>query len=144
MNIFVCKDCGHIEFGSTPDKCPVCFAIEKKFEINNNVFIDAERKSKEASINHAPVIKTVEKNRLITNKQYTDVLVRIGERMHPMKKEHYIGFIDCYLDNKYVSRIMLTPFMIPFVVFHLLNKGSKITVVESCNIHGHWMTEAKF
>jgi len=142
MNIYVCKVCGHIEFGNSPNKCPVCFALKKEFENNNNVFIDAEKKSKEGALKHTPFIKMIEKNSMIPNKQYTDILVRIGERLHPMDEKHYIGFIDCYLDDKYVSRIMFTPFMKPSVVFHLKSKGLKVTIVESCNIHGHWMTEA--
>ena len=143
MNIFICKVCGHIEFGNSPDKCPVCFAVKNKFENNNNVFIDVEKKHKETYTKHVPVIKLVEKNSLIPNKKYTAILVRIGEKRHPMKEKHYIEFIDCYLDDKYISRVMLTPFMKSSVIFYLVSKGSKLTIVESCNIHGHWMKKAK-
>jgi desulfoferrodoxin-like iron-binding protein len=143
MNIFVCKVCGHIEFGISPDKCPVCSAVKNKFENNNNVFNDVEKKYKEKFTKHVPIIKLFEKNSLIPDKKYTAILVQIGEKRHPMKENHYIRFIDCYLDDKYISRIMLTPFMKSSVVFYLVSNGSKLTIVESCNIHGHWMKKAK-
>lgn len=143
MNIFVCKVCRHVEFGNSPDKCPVCFAVKKEFENNNNVFIDTEKKYKETYIKHVPVIKLIEKNSLIPKRRYTAICVQIGEKRHPMKEKHYIGFIDCYLDDKYISRIVLTPFMKSSVIFYLESKGSKVTIVDSCNIHGHWMKKAK-
>ena len=142
MNIYVCKVCGHIEFNNSPNRCPICSALKNEFENNNNIFIDSEKRSKESSIKHVPFIKFVEKNGLNQNNKYTNVLVRIGKKLHPMEEKHYIGFIDCYLDDKYISRIMFTPFMKPSGIFHLTRTGSKITIVESCNIHGHWMTEA--
>ena len=58
MNILVCQVCGHIEFEKSPDKCPVCFAVKNKFEINNNVFIDVEKKHKEISEKHVPIIRS--------------------------------------------------------------------------------------
>ncbi len=140
MNIFICKVCGHVEFNSAPEACPVCFA--KTFEQNNNVFIDSEEKSKEGAVKHIPAVQVVKKCGLIPEETCTDILVRIGETLHPMEEKHHIMFIDCYIDDKYSSRILLTPNTWAAVVFHIKTSGSKVTIVERCNLHGFWKAEA--
>jgi superoxide reductase len=95
-------------------------------------------KSKEGAVKHIPKVTINEKCGLIPEESCIDVLVRVGETLHPMLDNHFIQFIDCYVDEKYVSRIFLTPAVNPSVVFHLKSKGSKVTVVENCNIHGYW------
>ncbi|HBD93476.1 MAG: hypothetical protein A2015_09730 [Spirochaetes bacterium GWF1_31_7] len=143
MSIYVCKVCGHIEFEAAPENCPVCFAPKDKFDNNNTVFTDAMEKSKEGAVKHIPVVQVVQECGLVPEKPCTDILVRIGETLHPMEDKHFIQFIDCYVDHKYVSRIMLTPMVNPSVVFHLKETGSKVQIVEMCNLHGHWMKEEK-
>ncbi len=69
--------------------------------------------------------------------------VRIGETLHPMQDSHFIQFIDCYVDETYVGRTQLTPGLFPATCFHLQTKGSKVTIVENCNVHGYWMAEAQ-
>jgi superoxide reductase len=139
MKIFICQVCGHIEFDAAPEKCPVCMA--QKFNQNDSVFEDSMRKSKEGAVKHIPEVGINKECGLIPEAACTDVLVRIGKTLHPMTENHYIQWIDCYLDKKYVSRIMLTPEMNPSVVFHLKPSGSRVIVVENCNIHGFWKTE---
>ena len=140
MKIYICKICGHIEFNSIPETCPVCSA--KNFEQNDNIFTESEEKSKEAAVKHIPNVQVVKKCGLIPEETCTDILVRIGEKLHPMEENHYITFIDCYIDDKYASRIMLTPLTWASVVFHIKTQGSKVTIVECCNIHGYWKSEA--
>jgi len=140
MKIFICKVCGHIAFNSAPEACPVCSA--KTFEQNNNIFIDSAEKSKEAAVKHIPAIQVVKKCGLIPEETCTDILVRIGETLHPMEEKHHIMYIDCYIDAKYASRIMLTPHTWASVVFHIKASGSKVTIVERCNVHGFWKAEA--
>ena len=140
MNIFICKVCGHVEFNSAPEVCPVCSA--KTFEQDNNIFIDSAEKSKEAAVKHIPAIQVVKKCGLIPEETCTDILVRIGETLHPMEEKHHIMYIDCYIDAKYASRIMLTPLTWASVVFHIKASGSKVTIVERCNVHGFWKAEA--
>jgi superoxide reductase len=139
MKIFICQVCGHIEFNSAPENCPVCFA--KKFTQNDSVFEESMEKSSEGAVKHIPDVKINKECGLIPESACTDILVRIGETLHPMMENHFIQWIDCYLDEKYVSRIMLTPDMNPSVVFHLKTEGSKVTIVENCNIHGYWKTD---
>jgi len=139
MKVFICETCGHIEFGEAPEKCPVCYM--KKFTQNDKVFEESMAQSSEAAVKHIPQV-TVEKTcGLVPENDCIDIITRIGETLHPMTEGHFISFIDCYLDLKYVSRIYLTPDMNPAVVFHLASKGKGITIVENCNKHGYWKTE---
>ena len=109
MNIFICEVCGHIAFGSAPDKCPACGAAKEKFTQNDNVFVEAVEKSVEGAVKHIPAIKVNKVCGLIPEQSCVDVIVRIGETLHPMEEKHFIQFIDCYLDNTFVSRVMLSP-----------------------------------
>jgi superoxide reductase len=142
MSIYVCKVCGHIEFNSVSGNCPVCYAPAEKFEQNNNIFVESEEKSKEASPKHIPSINVIKECGLIPEESCTDIVVRIGEKLHPMEEAHFITFIDCYIDDKYVSRVMLTPGVWASAVFHIKTTGSKVTIVERCNVHGWWKSEA--
>ena len=139
MSIYICQKCGHIEFNTEPQNCPVCWSTQ--FSQGDSIFEESMEKSKEGAVKHIPEVKISKECGLIPEESCTDILVRIGKTLHPMLENHFIQFIDCYLDNKYVSRIFLTPDMNPSVVFHLKSKGSKITIVENCNIHGYWKTE---
>jgi len=142
MGIFICEVCGHIEFGSVPDKCPTCGAAKEKFTQNDKVFIEAEEKSKEGAVKHIPSIKVNKSCGLIPEQSCVDVIVRIGETLHPMEEKHFIQFVDCYVDDKFVSRIMLTPGVYAAGCFHVKATGSKVRIVEFCNLHGHWQAEA--
>lgn len=142
MNIFICKICGHVEFGAAPEKCPVCFASKEAFNQNDNIFIESEENAKEAAVKHIPSIKVIKECGLIPEAPCLDVLVRIGETLHPMVEDHFIQFIDCYVDDKYVSRVLLTPGVHASGLFHLKTEGSKVRIVEVCNKHGYWQAEA--
>jgi superoxide reductase len=142
MKIFVCGMCQHIEFNQAPERCPACGAPRSSFKQNDQVFEEAAAKSKEAAVKHIPAVKVNKECGLIPENDCIDLIVRIGETLHPMMKEHYIQFIDCYLDHVYAGRLLLTPAMNPSVIFHLTDKGAKVQIVEFCNLHGHWMSEA--
>ena len=142
MNIFVCGSCGHIEFGSAPENCPVCFAPKDKFKQNDRVFEESAEKSKEAAIKHIPSIKINKECGLIPEQSCIDVIVRIGETLHPMEESHYIRWIDCYVDDRYISRVFLSPGVYAAGCFHLKTTGQKVRIVEMCNLHGHWQAES--
>jgi len=144
MDIYLCTICGHIEFKNSPDTCPVCSGPKDKFEQNNNVFIESAEKSKEAAIKHIPLINVINECGIVKEESCTDVLVRIGEKLHPMEEKHHITFIDCYVDDKYVSRVTLTPNVWASALYHLKQAGKKVTIVENCNIHGYWKQDANF
>jgi desulfoferrodoxin-like iron-binding protein len=141
MALFVCSVCGHVEFGSAPDRCPVCWAPKDKFSQNDRVFIEAEEKSKEASVKHIPAVTVNKVCGLIPEQHCADVIVRIGKTLHPAEPAHFIKWIDCYVDDQFVERAQLTPNVNPAACFHLKKEGSSIRVVEFCNIHGHWQAE---
>lgn len=143
MKVFVCTVCNHIEFGSAPEHCPVCFAPKEKFKQNDNVFREAEEKSKEAAVKHIPSVVVNKACKLIPEESCVDVIVRIGKTLHPMEEKHHIKFIDCYIDDRYVSRVMLSPGVFAAGCFHLKAEGSNVRIVEFCNIHGHWQAVAK-
>ncbi|MBU0580145.1 MAG: hypothetical protein KKA19_03120 [Candidatus Margulisbacteria bacterium] len=142
MKIFICKVCGHIAFNGAPNNCPVCGAPKSSFVQNDNIFKESAEKSKEASVKHIPAITVKKACGLIKEQTCTDVIVRIGATLHPMEEKHFITFLDGYVDYKYVERIHLSPAVQPAGCFHLKATGSKIQIIENCNVHGYWMAEA--
>lgn len=140
MSVFICDGCHHVEFGAAPSECPVC--ATKTFSQNDNVFAESAEKSKEGAVKHIPSIKINKVCGLVPENDCIDVLVRVGETLHPMTDEHYIEFIDAYVDHKFVSRAQLTPAMNPAIIFHLGNTTGKLQIVESCNLHGLWQADA--
>lgn len=142
MSCFICNVCGHVEFSSAPENCPVCFAPQTSFVQNDQVFAESEEKSKEAAVKHIPAITINKECKIIPEEPCVDVIVRIGETLHPMLDEHSIQFIDCYVDDVYVTRVFLSPGVYPSAVIHLKTSGNKVRIVENCNLHGHWQAEA--
>src|SRR3990172_5681112 len=140
MKIYICQVCGHLEFNAIPDKCPVCLSPKDKYAQKDSIFKESREKSPEAEVKHVPLIIVNKQCGLIPETPCVDILVRIGKTMHPMEEKHYIMFVDCYQNDKYISRVMFTPLSVnPAGCFHLKNVSGKITVVENCNIHGYWM-----
>jgi len=143
MKIFRCKVCGHIEFDQPPAKCLVCGAkvfeekpdaIEKPADSDN--LTDGDKK-------HIPQIVINKQCGLIPGGGCVDVHAKIGEIEHVMTEKHYIVYLDYYLNHKFISRIWLSPDVChPAAALHLSVDSGKITVVESCNVHGLWMNEA--
>ena len=141
MTLFVCGECNYVAVGEAPEKCPVCGVSKENFTQNDNVFKDAEEKSKEGAVKHFPSVKVSKECGMIPENNCVDILVRVGEVLHPMLPEHFIQWIDCYVDGKYVARASLTPDVNPSVIFHLKETSGKVEIVAFCNLHGHWMTE---
>lgn len=142
MKGFVCKVCGFISInGSAPDKCPVCGAPKTAFEekedaiktpLDPNDLTELEKK-------HIPVITIVKTCGLIPE-GCQDVHVKIGEIQHPMEAKHYIMHIDFYINDEFISRVILTPDKLnPAAALHLKATGGKLTAIELCNLHGAWI-----
>ncbi len=141
MNVYVCSVCGHIEFAEVTAVCPVCKSPKEKYSRHDRIFEESAEKSKEAAIKHIPSITINRKCGLVPEQPCLDVIVRIGATLHPMESSHFIQFVDCYVDEKYISRMFLTPGVFAAGCFHLKSPGSKVAVVENCNIHGYWKSE---
>ncbi len=137
MNGFICGACGHIALDEAPEKCPLCGSPSSVFKEQDIIKTAEDEGPKEK---HVPVIKTVKKCGLV-GKGCTDVHVRIGEILHPMEPDHYIVFIDFYIDRKVVLRVRLTPDTNPAASAHIKAGSGKITVIEFCNKHGYWISE---
>lgn len=143
MKIYKCNVCGHLEFNAAPEKCPVCGSDKKEYVNNDAIFKESSEKSPEAEVKHIPSVMVNKKCGLIPEETCFDVLVRIGKTLHPMQEAHFIRFIDCYLDERYVSRVFLTPHGVnPAACFHFKNAAGTVTIVENCNIHGYWKADA--
>jgi len=142
MSVYICQICGHIEFNSAPENCPVCWSAKDQFIQNDKIFRESEEKSPEASVKHIPSMIIEKKCGLIPEEACIDVHVRVGKTLHPMEEKHHIKFIDCYVDKKFAGRAFLNPeFLNPAAAFHLKVQTGEITIVENCNIHGYWLAE---
>ena len=145
MKGYVCKVCGYVSInGSAPENCPVCHAPKTSFEEKEDAIKTPKDRDNltELEKKHVPVVKVVKTCGLIPG-GCTDVHVRMGEIQHPMEAKHYIVHIDFYVDNEFISRIRLTPEKLnPAGALHLKVKSGKLNVIELCNLHGAWISEA--
>ena len=135
----VCSVCGYIHLKNVaPEKCPVCQATSKAFNLKENALKTNEDivTTGESHKKHLPVISV---NNIAENIQ--EIKVKVGELEHPMIPEHYITNIMFYADKEYVGGIALTHNLKPEGSVSLNTKGKKISVIEHCNIHGDWITE---
>ena len=144
MKGYVCGICGFIAIdGQAPEKCPVCGAPRKAFAEKEDAihtpgsvtnYTEPEKK-------HIPVI-TINKACGIISGGCNDVDIKVGEMTHPMLPEHFITRIDCYLDKKYIARIMITTGALnPAAGLHLKADKGTFTAIETCNVHGSWIAE---
>jgi len=144
MKGYVCKVCGFISInGSAPDACPVCHAPKTAFtEDENAIKTPADPKNlNDSEKKHVPMVLILKKCGLIPD-GCIDVHVKIGETLHPMEEKHFIGRVDFYIDNEYVSRTYLTPAKLNAACgIHVKAPSGKLSVIEWCNIHGSWIKE---
>ncbi|MBD3271502.1 MAG: hypothetical protein GF384_03050, partial [Elusimicrobia bacterium] len=86
MKGIVCKVCGYVALdGKAPEKCPACGAPKKSFEEKEDA-LKTSSDEKELGEKHVPVIKVIKTCGLIPD-GCTDVQVKIGSTIHPMKQE---------------------------------------------------------
>ena len=144
MKGFVCKVCGFISIdGEAPDKCPVCGSPKTAFSEKEDAIKEPKDKGNltELEKKHIPVILVVKKCGLIPE-GCQDVHAKIGAILHPMQAEHYINWIDFYIDKKFIARVHLTPEKTnPAAALHLKVGTGVLTVIDFCNLHGAWMSE---
>ena len=90
---------------------------------------------------HLPWILTPD---FIKKGEKFEVMVKVGEVDHPMTDEHYIRYIQLYIDGKTFechNLIMPTHSETKFNIS--LEKDSIITARTECNLHGVWESEKK-
>lgn len=144
MKGFICKVCGFVSIdGGAPDKCPVCGSPKTAFQEKEDAIKTPKDPNNltELEKKHIPVITVVKKCGLIPE-GCQDVHVKMGEIQHPMQPEHYIVYIDFYIDKKFIARVHMTPEKLnPAAALHLKAQGGKLSVIEFCNLHGYWIKE---
>ena len=140
MDILVCKLCGHLEFQRS-EECPVCYSPKDLLVKNNNVFKRSSGQLKEIAEEHIPWVGIETKKLSDQEPPRTYVSIYIGKKFHLMEKDHFIQFIDCYLDDVHIDRMQLTPHVLPAFNIHPKNRGQSLRVVSKCNQHGYWQTE---
>jgi superoxide reductase len=142
MKIYVCQVCSHIAFDQAPVDCPVCGMAIENFEKDPEAIkkpADSDNLSEEEK-RHIPVVHCSKGCGLISDRECIDVHIKIGEILHVMESEHFVNFIDLYIDKKYVTRVMLTPQVThPAVRLNLKINDGVLRVIVNCNIHGYWM-----
>ena len=118
LELYRCKICGNIVqiMHEGEGELICCGEVMSKLEPHNN---------EEMQEKHVPVFMQ-------------DNIVQIGSIPHPMIKEHYIEFIQCYSeDKKYIETKFLKPEEKPEMDF----SEQRLTQArEYCNIHGLWQT----
>ena len=144
MTTFECSVCGHIEFNEAPDVCLVCRSKKEAYKKSADAIKKPANPAEltEAEKKHVPQIVAVKECGLIPDAGCIDVHARVGEILHVMTAEHFIRYLDFYLDHKFISRVWLAPEACNAAAgLHLNAPSGTISVIENCNQHGNWMGE---
>lgn len=117
MKIYRCNKCGNILIvANDGGVIPTC--CNEQMEL-------LEAKTHDGIIEkHLPVVKCCEQ----------EICVEVGEKLHPMEKEHYIQMIILETNKGYYLR-KLTAKDEPKAKFKICESELPITVYEYCNIH---------
>ena len=147
MKGIVCKVCGYISLdGEAPEACPVCGSPKTAFKEKEDAINTPENPDnlEDFEKKHTPDIVVNKECGLIPD-GCQDVHVRVGiDIIHPMVPEHFIGWLDFYVDKKFIARAHLTSSVNPGAGIHLkADTSGTLTVVEWCNQHGCWMNEVQ-
>jgi superoxide reductase len=144
MKTYICQVCGHIAFDQAPVDCPVCKMPIENFENVPEAIkkpLDIENLNDDDKM-HIPVVQVSRECDAISHAGYIDVHIKVGEIEHEMISEHFINFIDVYVDKIYIMRAMLTPKRShPAISLYLNVNSGRLIVIGNCNVHGNWMTK---
>ncbi len=146
LKTFVCQICLHIAFNEAPVDCPVCGSAIENFENDVDAIttpVDPANLS-EFEKKHIPAIRLERACTSESGGACTDVFIKVGEIEHVIETEHFIEFIDIYINRQYFSRIVFTPKKIyPSVHLHVNADKGMFSVIAHCNIHGSWRSKIK-
>ena len=144
MKTYVCQVCGHIAFDQAPVDCPVCKMPIENFENVPEALkkpLDPENLTADERT-HIPFVTIGRECNAISLNRCIDVQIKVGATGHEMTSEHFINFIDIYMDKIYVMRAALTPKRSHPVISLCLNANSgRLAVIGNCNVHGNWITK---
>jgi desulfoferrodoxin-like iron-binding protein len=144
MDIFKCSVCCHIAFDNAPVDCPVCGLPIENFNRDPEAIKKPQDPDNlnETEKKHIPVVTVTNKCDLIPGNGCADVLVKVGELEHVMESEHFIKFIDFYIEKRYLTRVHFTYKRLHPAASVCLNvEQGMLSVIGNCNVHGSWMTK---
>ena len=143
MDTFVCEKCGYVAFKEAPERCPVCGALKKAFELDTSAIKKPADPNNlnELEKKHIPVIE-IKRQCGLVGPGCVDANIKIGQIVHVMEEKHFITYLDFYLDYNFIGRLHFTPALNPAVGIHLKAASGKLTALENCNLHGRWIAEA--
>ena len=118
-------------------RCPVCGNIIEvingdvsRVKCCNQPLVLLNANTEDAALEkHVPVYEIVN----------NEIIVKVGETIHPMEEKHYITFITLVTDNN-VIRYDLKPSDEPIVRFPYVKDS---IIYEYCNQHGLWKKEVE-
>ena len=112
--------------------CPICGNVIELIDGDINHMTCCG--SKMELLAFGTVDASVEKHLPVLEKSGDELIVKVGEVIHPMEDIHYIMWIACVYDNR-VVRVNLNPGDEPCVKFDYVS-GS--IIYAYCNKHGLW------
>ena len=113
-------------------KCPICGNVIEVLsgDINRVKCCNKELELLVANTNDGAIEKHVPIYKIVNN----EIIISVGEIIHPMEEKHYIMWINLVSDDK-IIRVNLKPGDEPIVKLPYI-KGA--TIYEYCNLHGLW------
>ena len=118
-------------------KCPICGNVIEV--VNGDVSRVRCCESELTELVANTVDAAVEKHVPVYEVEENEIVVKVGEVIHPMEEKHYITFITLVTEDG-VIRKDLKPGDEPVVRFPYI-PGS--TIYEYCNLHGLWKNDVK-
>ena len=118
-------------------RCPICGNVIEV--VNGNVNMVKCCGQTPVLMEANTVDAAVEKHVPVYEIDGEEIIVKVGEVIHPMENAHYITFITLVTNDR-VIRVDLKPGDEPVVRLPYVS-GS--VIYEYCNLHGLWKNEVK-
>ena len=118
-------------------RCPICGNVIEV--VNGNVNMVKCCGATPVLMEANTVDAAVEKHVPVYEIEGEEIVVKVGEVIHPMEDAHYITFITLVTNDR-VIRVDLKPCDEPVVRLPYVS-GS--VIYEYCNLHGLWKNEVK-
>ena len=118
-------------------RCPVCGNV---IEVVNGDVSRVRCCGRELELLNSNVVDaSLEKHVPVYEIDGNEIIVKVGDVIHPMEEKHYITFISLVTNDR-VIHVELKPGNEPIVRFPYV-KGS--IIYEYCNLHGLWKKEVE-
>lgn len=118
-------------------RCPVCGNV---IEVVNGDVSRVRCCGRELELLNSNVVDaSLEKHVPVYEIDGNEIVVKVGDIIHPMEEKHYITFISLVTNDR-VIHVELKPGNEPIVRFPYV-KGS--IIYEYCNLHGLWKKEVE-